>query len=112
MSILQLDDITTQRTAGTGEGVESADSPFNDQCALRPVDELIVQERGFTQVSDSKEIETLIKSVLSDQEANVEAYKNGNNKVFGFLVGQILKASGGKANPVLVNQILTQLLKS
>ncbi len=74
--------------------------------------EIIVQERGLSQVSDTKEIETLIKSVLNDQEANIQAYKNGNNKVFGFLVGQILKASGGKANPSLVNQILTQLLKS
>ena len=71
----------------------------------------IVEEKGLKQQSDPKELEKIIDKVISDNPKNVEAYKSGKDKLFGFFVGQVMKQSNGKANPQLVNEILKKKLK-
>jgi aspartyl-tRNA(Asn)/glutamyl-tRNA(Gln) amidotransferase subunit B len=70
----------------------------------------VIAEKGFEQVSDAGEIEKIVDEVIAANEANVAAYRGGNEKLFGFFIGQVMKASGGKANPQIVNQILKQKL--
>ena len=71
----------------------------------------IVEEKGLKQQSDPKELENLIDKVITENPKNVEAYKSGKDKLFGFFVGQVMKNSNGKANPKLVNEILKKKLK-
>ncbi|MBH62900.1 MAG: Asp-tRNA(Asn)/Glu-tRNA(Gln) amidotransferase GatCAB subunit B [Alphaproteobacteria bacterium] len=71
---------------------------------------VIVEERGLKQVSDTGEIESLVDTVISDNADKVEEYKAGKDKLFGFFVGQVMKASQGKANPKVVNDILREKL--
>ncbi len=74
--------------------------------------DFIVEEKGMKQVSDTSEIEAIITRVLETNIQSVEDYKNGKEKAMGFLVGQIMKESKGKANPKLVNEILLKKLNS
>ena len=73
--------------------------------------EQIVEKEGLIQQSDPKELEKIITKVISNNKDKVEQYKSGKEKLFGFFVGQIMKASEGKANPQLVNEILRNKLK-
>ena len=70
----------------------------------------IVDEKGLKQVSDSGAIEALIDSVIAANMDKVEEYRGGKDKLFGFFVGQVMKQSGGQANPGMVNQILKSKL--
>ena len=72
--------------------------------------EAIVAARGFRQVSDTTAIESLVDKVLSDQSAAVADFKNGQGKAMGFLIGQVVQASGGKANPKVIRELLTRKL--
>ena len=67
---------------------------------------VIVDEKGLKQVSDSGAIETMIDDVLAANQDKVEEYRGGKDKLFGFFVGQVMKASKGQANPGMVNQLL------
>jgi len=71
----------------------------------------IIEEQGLKQVTDSGAIEAIVDEVLASSAAQVEQYRGGNEKVFGFFVGQVMKASKGKANPGVVNQLLMKKLK-
>jgi aspartyl-tRNA(Asn)/glutamyl-tRNA(Gln) amidotransferase subunit B len=70
----------------------------------------IVEEQGLVQITDQGAVEQAVASVLQDHPQEVEAYKNGKAKLFGFFVGQVMKATQGKANPQLVNDILKKRL--
>ena len=70
----------------------------------------IIKEKGFEQISDSSAIEKIVDEIIEKNQNQVEAYKNGNEKLFGFFVGQVMKASQGKANPQVVNEILREKL--
>jgi aspartyl-tRNA(Asn)/glutamyl-tRNA(Gln) amidotransferase subunit B len=70
----------------------------------------IVAEKGFVVVSDSGAIEQAIAAVLAASEKQVAQYKAGNTKLFGFFVGQVMKATKGSADPVVVNEVLKKLL--
>ena len=72
----------------------------------------IVDEKGLKQVSDSGAIEALIDTVIAANMDKVEEYRGGKDKLFGFFVGQVMKQSGGQANPGMVNQILKSKLDS
>ena len=74
--------------------------------------EVIITERGLEQVSDLASLERSIDQVLTNHAKQVAAYHNGNDKVFGFLVGQIMKALQGKANPQKLNELLKAKLSS
>jgi aspartyl-tRNA(Asn)/glutamyl-tRNA(Gln) amidotransferase subunit B len=76
-----------------------------------PPMEQVVEQRGLTQISDSSALSKIVAEVLAANPAQVEQYRAGQTKVLGFLVGQIIKASGGKANPAQVNELLKQKLQ-
>ena len=75
----------------------------------RPAGE-IVEEKGLRQVSDEGAIASAIDKVLAENAGKVAEYKSGKDKLFGFFVGQVMKATGGKANPALVNELLKKKL--
>ena len=72
--------------------------------------DVIIAEQGLKQVTDTVAIEAIIDEVLAASAAQVEQYRGGNEKVFGFFVGQVMKASKGKANPAAVNDLLKKKL--
>ena len=72
---------------------------------------IIIKEKGLKQQSDPKELNKIITDVLNKNSEKVSEYKNGKEKLYGFFVGEVMKASSGKANPKLVNQILGEKLK-
>lgn len=72
---------------------------------------VIVEERGLKQVVDTAEIEKLVANVLAANPTQLAQYKGGNERLFGFFVGQAMKASGGKVNPQLVNDALKRALE-
>jgi len=72
----------------------------------------IVSEKGLEQLSDLGSIEAAIDQVLAANPKQIAQYQSGNDKVFGFFVGQIMKATQGKANPQKVNEILREKLRS
>ena len=71
----------------------------------------IIEIKGLKQKSDPKELEALIDKILEENKDKVSQYKSGKDKLFGFFVGQVMKASDGTANPQLVNDILKNKLK-
>jgi aspartyl-tRNA(Asn)/glutamyl-tRNA(Gln) amidotransferase subunit B len=72
--------------------------------------EQIIEERGLRQITDTASIEALIDDVIAANPAQVEQFRSGKTQVLGFLVGQTMKASKGKANPQQVNEILRKKL--
>ena len=70
----------------------------------------IVQEKGLTQITDTASIQKLVEEVLAAHPDQVESYRNGKDKVFGYFVGQVMKTSKGQANPALVNRFLKEQL--
>lgn len=73
--------------------------------------ETIVKEKGFVQITDATAIEKMIDEVLTAHPGEVEQYRAGKEKVFGFFVGQVMKVSKGQANPEAVNRLLKAKLK-
>jgi len=70
--------------------------------------EKIVEEKGMKQVTDLSEIEPVIERIIRENPQSVEDYRNGKEKALGFLVGQAMKETKGKANPQIVNQLLRE----
>jgi aspartyl-tRNA(Asn)/glutamyl-tRNA(Gln) amidotransferase subunit B len=79
---------------------------FNAMWAGEGEADQIISERGLQQITDSGELEALVDEVIEQNLSQVEQYLSGKEKVLGFFVGQIMKKSGGKANPGLVNKLL------
>jgi aspartyl-tRNA(Asn)/glutamyl-tRNA(Gln) amidotransferase subunit B len=67
---------------------------------------VLVEERGLKQVTDTGAIEAVIEQVMAANPDKVAEYRSGKDKLFGFFVGQVMKASQGKANPAAVNELL------
>ena len=72
----------------------------------------IIKSKGLEQISDEGELETIAQAVIDNNSSQVEAYKSGKDKLFGFFVGQVMKETQGKANPGAVNEILKKLLSN
>ena len=70
----------------------------------------IVKQKGLTQISDGDAIGKMVDDVLAANPQQLEGYRNGKDKLFGYFVGQVMKASKGQANPALVNQLLKDKL--
>ena len=70
----------------------------------------IVEAKGLTQISDPEKLKPMIEEVIAKNPDNVAKYKAGNTNLFGFFVGQVLKNSGGKANPTVVNALVSEKL--
>ncbi len=74
--------------------------------------EVIIKEQGLVQISDEGALKEMVAAVVEANPKSVEDYKAGKKKAMGFLVGQIMKASKGQANPAVINQLLTEKLDS
>ena len=72
----------------------------------------IVKESGLTQISDEEEIKNIVKKVVDNNPKSIEDYKAGKDRALGYLVGQVMKESKGKANPGIVNKLLLEILNS
>ena len=70
----------------------------------------IVKEKGLEQVTDTGAIEKAIDEILAANADKVAEYKSGKDKLFGFFVGQVMKTTGGKANPAMLNDLLKKKL--
>jgi aspartyl-tRNA(Asn)/glutamyl-tRNA(Gln) amidotransferase subunit B len=70
----------------------------------------IIEEKGLLQISDSSEIERIVDKVISDNLKTAEQYRAGKTGTIGFFVGQVMKATGGRANPQTVNELLRKKL--
>ena len=68
-------------------------------------------DKGLEQISDPEILKKIIKSVLQTHTTMVEEYRSGQKSRMGFFVGQTMKATGGKANPKMVNELLNELLR-
>jgi aspartyl-tRNA(Asn)/glutamyl-tRNA(Gln) amidotransferase subunit B len=71
----------------------------------------VIEKRGLKQITDSGAIESVIDQILADNPDQVQQYRDGKEKVFGFFVGQAMKATKGKANPAQLNELLKEKLK-
>ena len=75
----------------------------------KPISQIeIIEEKGLKQITDDKAIDQMVEAVLQANSSQVEEYKGGKEKVLGYLVGQVMKESKGKANPGAVNKILKE----
>jgi len=71
----------------------------------------VVKDKGLVQISDPSIIAPIIDEIIAKNPDNVAKFKAGNTKLLGFFVGQVLKATGGKANPKVVNELVAEKLK-
>lgn len=83
---------------------------FAEMMATSKEAAVIVEEKGLKQVTDTGAIEKIVDEVIAENPDNVTAYRSGKDKLFGFFVGQVMKKSGGKANPDMVNELLKKKL--
>jgi len=88
-----------------------AKSIFEDMINGDVDPQVIVEEKGIKQQSDPKALEVLIEKIINENRDKAIEYKQGKEKLFGFFVGQVMKNSGGKANPQMVNEILKAKLQ-
>jgi len=88
-----------------------AKSVFEEMLETGKDPEDIVAERGITQISDQDELQRLVTEVLEENPASVDDYRRGKEKALGFLVGQVMRKTKGRANPQLVNELLRRGLE-
>jgi aspartyl-tRNA(Asn)/glutamyl-tRNA(Gln) amidotransferase subunit B len=70
----------------------------------------IIEEKGLKQITDSSAIEKAIEDVMAKNPGQLAEFRAGKDKLFGFFVGQVMKATGGKANPAQLNELLKKKL--
>ena len=83
---------------------------FSEMFASKKDASTIIEEKGLKQNSNSEDIILMIEKVMENNQDKVDEYRSGKDKLFGFFVGQVMKDSGGKANPQMVNKILKEKL--
>ena len=88
----------------------AAKDVFARMIAERAEPEAIVESHGLCQISDSAQLEAAVAEVVAGNPAQVEQYRGGKQQVIGYLVGQVMKVTGGRANPKLVNELLRKAL--
>ena len=106
-----LADLLKLMEKGTISG-KIAKTVFDEMYKTGKAPEKIVEEKGLVQVSDTGAIEAMVDEVLNNNPGQVEQYRGGKETVFGFFVGQVMRASKGKANPAVVNELLLKKLKA
>ena len=89
-----------------------AKSVLDDAFETGKLPKQIVAEKGLAQITDTSEIESIVLQVVEEHPGPAQDYRDGTKKAIGFLVGQVMRATRGKANPQLVNQILTRVLST
>lgn len=83
---------------------------FKEMLDTGKAPQAIVEEKGLVQINDEGAIKSVVEQVIANNPQSVEDYRAGKQKAIGFLVGQVMKETKGKANPGLVNQLLVQCL--
>ena len=81
----------------------------NKNLSANEIADKIIEEKGLKQVTDISQIQNIVQEVINENKKIVEQYLSGKDKLLGFFVGQVMKSSGGKANPQLTNEILKKL---
>ena len=109
VSSSQLGELIDEIENGTISN-RAAKEVFEEMCNSEKSVKDIIDEKGLVQISDTSEIEIFINKVLEDNPENVQKYKNGKTKLLGFFIGEVMKATKGKANPGLLNQIVKKKL--
>lgn len=71
----------------------------------------IVEERGLVQITDEAELRRIIEEIVAANPKAVQEFLSGNEKVLGFFVGQVMRATKGKANPQLTNKLVREVLE-
>jgi aspartyl-tRNA(Asn)/glutamyl-tRNA(Gln) amidotransferase subunit B len=95
------------KTLGAGEiNNNQAKEVLTEMFASGKSSSDVIKEKGFEQISDSSAIGKIVDEIIEKNAGQVAAYRGGNEKLFGFFVGQVMKASKGQANPKIVNEIL------
>ena len=89
-----------------------AKTVFEEMASTGKEPQTIVREKGLVQITDEGAIQEIIKKVIDDHGKEVSDYRAGKTKLLGFFVGQVMKATQGKANPKIVNEILKEMLES
>ncbi|HSF16382.1 MAG TPA: Asp-tRNA(Asn)/Glu-tRNA(Gln) amidotransferase subunit GatB [Vicinamibacteria bacterium] len=89
---------------------QAAKEVFDEMFASGSDPEVIVERSGLTQISDSRALEPWVRRVLEQHKKQADEYREGRQKVLGFLVGQVMKLSQGKANPKLARELLLKML--
>ncbi len=84
---------------------------FGEMWATGTMPDVVVREKGLTQITDTSAIEAAVEEVLAANPAEVEAYRGGKTKLLGFFVGQVMRRTQGKANPQAVNAVVRQKLE-
>ena len=87
-----------------------AKTVFDEMVSSGKEPKAIVEEKGLVQITDGGAITEIVEKVIAENPKEVEAYKAGKKKLLGFFVGQVMKATRGKANPRMVNDILKGVL--
>jgi aspartyl-tRNA(Asn)/glutamyl-tRNA(Gln) amidotransferase subunit B len=105
----RLADLLKLLESGTISG-KIAKTVFDEMWKTDKEPAKIIEEKGLVQVSDSGEIERIIDEIMAANQGQVDEYRGGKEKVFGFFVGQVMRASKGKANPAVVNDLLLKKL--
>jgi aspartyl-tRNA(Asn)/glutamyl-tRNA(Gln) amidotransferase subunit B len=95
---------------GSKVSLNAAKTAFAAMCTSGKGAEATVGELGLTQVSDEGAIAAACEKIIASEPAKLAEYRGGRDKLFGFFVGQVMKAMGGKANPKVINDILKQKL--
>jgi len=119
-SSLEISDspVGYQRLAGLLQRI--ADNTISGKIAKQVFEEMwqneagadeIIDTQGLKQITDTGAIEAIIDKIIADNQGQVEQYRSGKDKVFGFFVGQVMKAMQGKANPEEVNRMLKEKLQ-
>jgi aspartyl-tRNA(Asn)/glutamyl-tRNA(Gln) amidotransferase subunit B len=110
--------VTPQHLADLLKSIENgtisgkiAKTVFEEMYATGKAPEVIIREKGLVQVSDTDELTLIVRKVLDESPPEVEKYLGGKTKLMGFFVGQAMKATKGKANPAVLNQILGEELE-
>jgi aspartyl-tRNA(Asn)/glutamyl-tRNA(Gln) amidotransferase subunit B len=88
-----------------------AKSVFEEMLESGKDPEAIVKDGGITQISDEEELARHIEEAIRENPASVEDYRKGKEKALGFLVGQVMRKTGGRANPQVVNEMLRSSLE-
>jgi aspartyl-tRNA(Asn)/glutamyl-tRNA(Gln) amidotransferase subunit B len=111
--------LTAERLAGLIRLVDSgtisgpiAKEVFEKMYASGQAASEIVEREGLARIDDETAVATAVRAVLDANAGPVAQYRAGKQQTFGFLVGQVMKATKGKANPALVNNLLRQMLES
>ena len=84
---------------------------FLEMCASGQKPQAIIEAKGFKQVSDATELQTIIEKIITANPQAVADFKAGNAKALGFFVGQVMQATKGQANPGVVNDQLRAILE-